>query len=170
MILLMVSLAACSNGNEESKDTSKNQSESSKQQKSNDNNKEKQSNQKQESDADKISQNNDENTSKQEDKQEAPYQSENATEVSRTLSKYQGDENEALQQLPDFRTALNNAQSEVNRINQTEYTYNDYAIRNENNQFEYLFSFENPSNKGTYSIVSVDQHEQVRIIDNAYQP
>ena len=43
----------------------------------------------------------------------APYQSENATRVARYLSPFEGDRSQALQQLPNFETALSIAKTKL---------------------------------------------------------
>ena len=43
----------------------------------------------------------------------APYQSENATRVARYLSPFEGDRSQALQQLPNFETALSIAKMKL---------------------------------------------------------
>ena len=44
----------------------------------------------------------------------APYQSNHATQVARSLSPFNGNEGQALQQLPNFETALDIAKNEAN--------------------------------------------------------
>ena len=44
----------------------------------------------------------------------APYHSRNATKVARNLSPFEGNQAQALQQLPNFKTSLNIAKNEAN--------------------------------------------------------
>ena len=56
----------------------------------------------------------------------APYQSNHATQVARSLSPFNGNEGQALQQLPNFETALDIAKNEANMFGNSHKKYNDY--------------------------------------------
>ena len=75
----------------------------------------------------------------------APYQSENATRVARYLSPFEGDRSQALQQLPNFETALSIAKNEANMYGSENKSYNDYSIEQTEDGFRYVFSFKDPS-------------------------
>lgn len=117
-----------------------------------------------------INQNNQANNNKGQSHYVKPYQSPNAAYVSRQLTIFNGNENTALKQLPNFKNALTKANQEVNKIHQMQCQYNDYAIQSHNGRYEYLFSFKNPKQQGTYTIVSVNGQGQPSIIEPAYQP
>ena len=77
--------------------------------------------------------------------------------------------------MPNFKNALTKANQEVNKIHQMQCQYNDYAIQSHNGRYEYLFSFKNPKQQGTYTIVSVNGQGQVLLnqhinLNNRLQP
>lgn len=99
----------------------------------------------------------------------APYQGQNVVPIAQQLVRQQVDRQDALKNLPNFQVALDNAQAEVNALNQQNSAYNDYAIQGENGNYTYMFSFINPSQAGTYTVVTVDYTGQAKIVDPAYR-
>lgn len=97
-----------------------------------------------------------------------PYQNSQSTQVARSLSPFDGDKNQALQQLPNFETALNIARSEANMFGNSNKKYNDYSIESSNDGYRYVFSFKDSSKDNTYSIVTVNRQGQPTIIDPNY--
>ena len=69
----------------------------------------------------------------------------NATRVARCLSPFEGDRSQALQQLPNFETALSIAKNEANMYGSENKSYNDYSIEQTEDGFRYVFSFKDPS-------------------------
>ncbi|MCT6851219.1 MAG: hypothetical protein M3001_11670, partial [Staphylococcus epidermidis] len=100
----------------------------------------------------------------------APYQSENATRVARCLSPFEGDRSQALQQLPNFETALSIAKNEANMYGSENKSYNDYSIEQTEDGFRYVFSFKDPSKSNTYSIVTLNRQGQPTVVDPNFQP
>ncbi|MCG1944336.1 hypothetical protein K4S01_02945 [Staphylococcus epidermidis] len=100
----------------------------------------------------------------------APYQSENATRVARYLSPFEGDRSQALQQLPNFETALSIAKNEANMYGSENKSYNDYSIEQTEDGFRYVFSFKDPSKSNTYSIVTLNRQGQPTVVDPNFQP
>ena len=99
----------------------------------------------------------------------APYQGQNAVPVAQNITSGNTDAQVALQSLPHFQNALDNATAEVNALNGQSNPYNDYAIEGSDGNYSYIFSFQNQAQPGTYSIVTVDQQGTVRVVDPAYQ-
>src|SRR5699024_3068225 len=99
----------------------------------------------------------------------APYQGQNAVPVAQNITSGNTDAQVALQSLPHFQNALDNATAEVNVLNGQSNPYNDYAIEGSDGNYSYIFSFQNQAQPGTYSIVTVDQQGTVRVVDPAYQ-
>jgi len=99
----------------------------------------------------------------------APYHSRNATKVARNLSPFEGNQAQALQQLPNFKTSLNIAKNEANMFGNSNKTYNDYSIESTDDGYRYVFSFKAPSKKGIYSIVTVNRQGQPTVVDPNYQ-
>ncbi|WP_436854581.1 hypothetical protein [Staphylococcus caeli] len=99
----------------------------------------------------------------------APYQGQNAVPVAQNITAGGTDAQSALQYLPNFQTALDNATAEVNSLNGQTNPYNDYAIEGSSGSYTYIFSFQNQAQPGTYMIATVDQQGTVRVVDPAYQ-
>ncbi|MBL7573650.1 hypothetical protein JHX96_08285 [Staphylococcus saccharolyticus] len=99
----------------------------------------------------------------------APYYSRNATKVARNLSPFEGNQAQALQQLPNFKTPLNIAKNEANMSGNSNKTYNDYSIESTDDGYRYVFSFKDSSKKGIYSIVTVNRQGQPTVVDPNYQ-
>ncbi|SCS80542.1 hypothetical protein [Staphylococcus caeli] len=99
----------------------------------------------------------------------APYQGQNAVPVAQNITAGGTDTQSALQYLPNFQTALDNAAAEVNGLNGQTNPYNDYAIEGSSGAYSYIFSFQNQAQPGTYMIATVDQQGTVRVVDPAYQ-
>lgn len=98
----------------------------------------------------------------------APYQSNHATQVARSLSPFNGNEGQALQQLPNFETALDIAKNEANMFGNSHKKYNDYSLEATNDGFRYVFSFKDDSKDNSYSIVTVNRQGQPTLIDPNY--
>ena len=98
----------------------------------------------------------------------APYQSNHATQVARSLSPFNGNEGQALQQLPNFETALDIAKNEANMFGNSHKKYNDYSLEATNDGFRYVFSFKDASKDNSYSIVTVNRQGQPTLIDPNY--
>lgn len=99
----------------------------------------------------------------------APYQGQNAVPVAQNITSGTPDSQAALQNLPNFQNALDNATTEVNGLNGQSNPYNDYAIEGSEGNYSYIFSFQNQAQPGTYTIATVDQQGTVRVVDPAYQ-
>lgn len=82
---------------------------------------------------------------------------------------FNGNKNQALQQLPNFQTALNAANNEANKFGSNNKVYNDYSIEEHNGNYKYVFSFKDPNANGKYSIVTVDYTGQAMVTDPNYQ-
>lgn len=109
------------------------------------------------------------NGSQSQPKYVAPYQGQNVAPVAQNIVSQQVDRQQALRFLPNFQTSLDNAQTEVNRLNGQNNPYNDYALQGDGGHYSYMFSFINLSQPGTYTIVTVDGTGQAKIIDPAYR-
>ncbi|MEJ7541431.1 hypothetical protein [Staphylococcus intermedius] len=99
----------------------------------------------------------------------APYQGQNVAPVAQNIVRQQVDRQQALKNLPNFQTSLDNAQAEVNRFNGQNNPYNDYALQGDGGHYSYMFSFINQSQPGTYTVVTVDGTGQAKIVDPAYR-
>ncbi|NDR29996.1 hypothetical protein [Staphylococcus aureus] len=99
----------------------------------------------------------------------APYYGQNAAPVARQIYPFNGNKNQALQQLPNFQTALNAANNEANKFGSKNKVYNDYSIEEHNGNYKYVFSFKDPNANGKYSIVTVDYTGQAMVTDPNYQ-
>ena len=72
--------------------------------------------------------------------------------------------------LPQFSEALNKAKKMVDNDNHSENKYNDYGIDSTcEGTYYYIFTFENKQHPKTYYRVTVDQNNEARIFDDAYQ-
>ena len=187
--VLTLILAACSHSgsdeNEKNDDSSKKEQ---KEKKSKTDSKDKSKNHKDKDSTSKSSSNNElsssdsqtenTNTSKQQPQSNqdnsknkdyvAPYQSNHATQVARSLSSFNGNEGQALQQLPNFETALDIAKNEANMFGNSHKKYNDYSLEATNDGFRYVFSFKDASKDNSYSIVTVNRQGQPTLIDPNY--
>lgn len=188
--VLTLILAACSHSgsdeNEKNDDSSKKEQ---KEKKSKTDSKDKSKNHKDKDSTSKSSSNNNElsssdsptentNTSKQQPQSNqdnsknkdhvAPYQSNHTTQVARSLSPFNGNEGQALQQLPNFETALDIAKNEANMFGNSHKKYNDYSLEATNDGFRYVFSFKDASKDNSYSIVTVNRQGQPTLIDPNY--
>ncbi|HAR7132389.1 TPA: hypothetical protein I2T38_14765 [Staphylococcus aureus] len=99
----------------------------------------------------------------------APYYGQNAAPVARRIYPFNGNKTQALQQLPNFQTALNAANNEANKFGSNNKVYNDYSIEEHNGNYKYVFSFKDPNANGKYSIVTVDYTGQAMVTDPNYQ-
>lgn len=99
----------------------------------------------------------------------APYYGQNAAPVARQIYPFNGSKTQALQQLPNFQTALNAANNEANKFGSNNKVYNDYSIEEHNGNYKYVFSFKDPNANGKYSIVTVDYTGQAMVTDPNYQ-
>lgn len=109
------------------------------------------------------------NGSQSQPKYVAPYQGQNVAPVAQNIVRQQVDRQQALKNLPNFQTSLDNAQAEVNRLNGQNNPYNDYALQGDGGHYSYMFSFINQSQPGTYTVVTVDGTGQAKIVDPAYR-
>lgn len=99
----------------------------------------------------------------------APYYGQNAAPVARQIYPFNGNKSQALQQLPNFQTALNAANNEANKFGNGHKVYNDYSIEEHNGNYKYVFSFKDPNVNGKYSIVTVDYTGQAMVTDPNYK-
>ncbi|HFN9499115.1 TPA: hypothetical protein ACUIEB_001495 [Staphylococcus aureus] len=99
----------------------------------------------------------------------APYYGQNAAPVARQIYPFNGNKTQALQQLPNFQTALNAANNEANKFGSNNKVYNGYSIEEHNGNYKYVFSFKDPNANGKYSIVTVDYTGQAMVTDPNYQ-
>ncbi|MBE5663501.1 hypothetical protein HU000_03400 [Staphylococcus sp. SS60] len=113
--------------------------------------------------------NNNQTSNNQKSNYVAPYYGQNATPVARNIYPFNGNKSQALQQLPNFQTALNAANSEANKFGSNNKIYNDYSIEENNGIYKYVFSFKDPNANGKYSIVTVDHTGQAMVADPNYQ-
>ncbi|MFW2695899.1 hypothetical protein, partial [Staphylococcus aureus] len=100
--------------------------------------------------------NNNQSSNNQKSSYVAPYYGQNAAPVARQIYPFNGNKTQALQQLPNFQTALNAANNEANKFGSNNKVYNDYSIEEHNGNYKYVFSFKDPNANGKYSIVTVD--------------
>lgn len=150
--------------NDDKKDVNKDNSTNDNQQQSNSNatnNDQNQTNDNQSS--------NNQTTNNQKSNYVAPYYGQNATSVARNIYPFNGNKTQALQQLPNFQTALNAANNEANKFGSNNKVYNDYSIEEHNGNYKYVFSFKDPNANGKYSIVTVDYTGQAMVTDPNYQ-
>lgn len=84
------------------------------------------------------------------------------------MSPFDGNEGQAVQQLPNFETALNIALKEANMFGNSHKKYNDYSLEATNDGFRYVFSFKDNSKDNSYSIVTVNRQGQPTLIDPNY--
>ncbi|CAC5973150.1 lipoprotein, putative [Staphylococcus aureus] len=113
--------------------------------------------------------NNNQSSNDQKSSYVAPYYGQNAAPVARQIYPFNGNKTQALQQLPNFQTALNAANNEANKFGSNNKVYNDYSIEEHNGNYKYVFSFKDPNANGKYSIVTVDYTGQAMVTDPNYQ-
>ncbi|ATN47965.1 TPA: hypothetical protein PZ482_002763 [Staphylococcus aureus] len=113
--------------------------------------------------------NNNQSSNNQKSSYVAPYYGQNAVPVARQIYPFNGNKTQALQQLPNFQTALNAANNEANKFGSNNKVYNDYSIEEHNGNYKYVFSFKDPNANGKYSIVTVDYTGQAMVTDPNYQ-
>lgn len=113
--------------------------------------------------------NNNQSSNNQKSSYVAPYYGRNAAPVARQIYPFNGNKTQALQQLPNFQTALNAANNEANKFGSNNKVYNDYSIEEHNGNYKYVFSFKDPNANGKYSIVTVDYTGQAMVTDPNYQ-
>ncbi|HGF0265223.1 TPA: hypothetical protein ACF8Y3_000209 [Staphylococcus aureus] len=113
--------------------------------------------------------NNNQSSNNQKSSYVAPYYGQNAVPVARQIYPFIGNKTQALQQLPNFQTALNAANNEANKFGSNNKVYNDYSIEEHNGNYKYVFSFKDPNANGKYSIVTVDYTGQAMVTDPNYQ-
>ncbi|HCV0517845.1 TPA: hypothetical protein OWC15_002787 [Staphylococcus aureus] len=113
--------------------------------------------------------NNNQSSNNQKPSYVAPYYGQNAAPVARQIYPFNGNKTQALQQLPNFQTALNAANNEANKFGSNNKVYNDYSIEEHNGNYKYVFSFKDPNANGKYSIVTVDYTGQAMVTDPNYQ-
>ncbi|EUD29004.1 hypothetical protein [Staphylococcus aureus] len=113
--------------------------------------------------------NNNQSSNNQKSSYVAPYYGQNAAPVARQIYPFNGNKTQALQQLPNFQTALNAANNEANKFGSNNKMYNDYSIEEHNGNYKYVFSFKDPNANGKYSIVTVDYTGQAMVTDPNYQ-
>ncbi|EUH12074.1 lipoprotein [Staphylococcus aureus M0032] len=113
--------------------------------------------------------NNNQSSNNQKSSYVAPYYGQNAAPVARQIYPFNGNKTQALQQLPNFQTALNAANNEANKFGSNNKVYNDYSIEEHNGNYKYVFSFKDLNANGKYSIVTVDYTGQAMVTDPNYQ-
>ncbi|CBX35557.1 hypothetical protein [Staphylococcus aureus] len=113
--------------------------------------------------------NNNQSSNNQKSSYVAPYYGQNAAPVARQIYPFNGNKTQALQQLPNFQTALNAANNEANKFGSNNKVYNDYSIEEHNGNYKYVFGFKDPNANGKYSIVTVDYTGQAMVTDPNYQ-
>ncbi|MRW61256.1 hypothetical protein GF574_05025 [Staphylococcus aureus] len=113
--------------------------------------------------------NNNQSSNNQKSSYVAPYYGQNAAPVARQIYPFNGNKTQALQQLPNFQTALNAANNEANKFGSNNKVYNDYSIEEHNGNYKYVFSFKDPNANGKYSIVTVDYTGQAMVTNPNYQ-
>ncbi|PZK30878.1 hypothetical protein C7Q75_02675 [Staphylococcus aureus] len=196
LLALSLFLAACGQDSDQQKDSNKEKDDKAKTEqqdkKTNDSSKDKKDNKDDSKDVNKDNKdnsandnqqqsnsnatNNDQNQTKnnqssnnQKSSYVAPYYGQNAAPVARQIYPFNGNKTQALQQLPNFQTALNAANNEANKFGSNNKVYNDYSIEEHNGNYKYVFSFKDPNANGKYSIVTVDYTGQAMVTDPNYQ-
>ncbi len=184
LLALSLFLAACGQDSDQQKDGNKEKDDKAKTEqqdkKTNDSSKDKKDNDNQQQ-SNSNATNNDQNqtnnnqssnnqaNNNQKSSYVAPYYGQNAAPVARQIYPFNGNKNQALQQLPNFQTALNAANNEANKFGSNNKVYNDYSIEEHNGNYKYVFSFKDPNANGKYSIVTVDYTGQAMVTDPNYQ-
>ncbi|MCD0691106.1 hypothetical protein I5C17_13230, partial [Staphylococcus aureus] len=80
--------------------------------------------------------NNNQSSNNQKSSYVAPYYGQNAAPVARQIYPFNGNKTQALQQLPNFQTALNAANNEANKFGSNNKVYNDYSIEEHNGNYK----------------------------------
>lgn len=150
----------------DNKDDSKDVNKDNKDNSANDNQQQSNSNA---TNTDQNQTNNNQSSNNQKSSYVAPYYGQNAAPVARQIYPFNGNKTQALQQLPNFQTALNAANNEANKFGSNNKVYNDYSIEEHNGNYKYVFSFKDPNANGKYSIVTVDYTGQAMVTDPNYQ-
>lgn len=196
LLALSLFLAACGQDSDQQKDSNKEKDDKAKTEqqdkKSNDSSKDKKDNKDDSKDVNKDNKdnsandnqqqsnsnatnndqnqtNNNQSSNNQKSSYVAPYYGQNAAPVARQIYPFNGNKTQALQQLPNFQTALNAANNEANKFGSNNKVYNDYSIEEHNGNYKYVFSFKDPNANGKYSIVTVDYTGQAMVTDPNYQ-
>lgn len=189
LLALSLFLAACGQDSDQQKDSNKEKDDKAKTEqqdkKTNDSSKDKKDNKDDSKDVNKDNKdnsandnqqqsnsnatNNDQSSNNQKSSYVAPYYGQNAAPVARQIYPFNGNKTQALQQLPNFQTALNAANNEANKFGSNNKVYNDYSIEEHNGNYKYVFSFKDPNANGKYSIVTVDYTGQAMVTDPNYQ-
>ncbi len=175
LLALSLFLAACGQDSDQQKDGNKEKDDKAKTEqqdkKTNDSSKDKKDN-KDNNDQNQTNNNQSSNNhanNNQKSSYVAPYYGQNAAPVARQIYPFNGNKTQALQQLPNFQTALNAANNEANKFGSNNKVYNDYSIEEHNGNYKYVFSFKDPNANGKYSIVTVDYTGQAMVTDPNYQ-
>ncbi|HCZ3353004.1 TPA: hypothetical protein O2229_000102 [Staphylococcus aureus] len=196
LLALLLFLAACGQDSDQQKDSNKEKDDKAKTEqqdkKTNDSSKDKKDNKDDSKDVNKDNKdnsandnqqqsnsnatnndqnqtNNNQSSNNQKSSYVAPYYGQNAAPVARQIYPFNGNKTQALQQLPNFQTALNAANNEANKFGSNNKVYNDYSIEEHNGNYKYVFSFKDPNANGKYSIVTVDYTGQAMVTDPNYQ-
>ncbi|HDC7613171.1 TPA: hypothetical protein O8995_001852 [Staphylococcus aureus] len=196
LLALSLFLAACGQDSDQQKDSNKEKDDKAKTEqqdkKTNDSSKDKKDNKDDSKDVNKDNKDNSANDNQQQSNSNAtnndqnqtnnnqssnnqkssyvvPYYGQNAAPVARQIYPFNGNKTQALQQLPNFQTALNAANNEANKFGSNNKVYNDYSIEEHNGNYKYVFSFKDPNTNGKYSIVTVDYTGQAMVTDPNYQ-
>ncbi|CAC8596908.1 lipoprotein, putative [Staphylococcus aureus] len=197
LLALSLFLAACGQDSDQQKDSNKEKDDKAKTEqqdkKTNDSSKDKKDNKDDSNDVNKDNKDNSANDNQQQSNSNAtnndqnqtnnnqssnnnqkssyvaPYYGQNAAPVARQIYPFNGNKTQALQQLPNFQTALNAANNEANKFGSNNKVYNDYSIEEHNGNYKYVFSFKDPNANGKYSIVTVDYTGQAMVTDPNYQ-
>ncbi|MFZ8066164.1 hypothetical protein ACO1JH_02365 [Staphylococcus aureus] len=196
LLALSLFLAACGQDSDQQKDSNKEKDDKAKTEqqdkKTNDSSKDKKDNKDDSKDVNKDNKDNSANDNQQQSNSNAtnndqnqtnnnqssnnkkssyvaPYYGQNAAPVARQIYPFNGNKTQALQQLPNFQTALNAANNEANKFGSNNKVYNDYSIEEHNGNYKYVFSFKDPNANGKYSIVTVDYTGQAMVTDPNYQ-
>lgn len=194
LLALSLFLAACGQDSDQQKDSNKEKDDKAKTEqqdkKTNDSSKDKKDNKDDSKDVNKDNKDNSANDNQQQSNSNAtnndqssnnqannnqkssyvaPYYGQNAAPVARQIYPFNGNKSQALQQLPNFQTALNAANNEANKFGNGHKVYNDYSIEEHNGNYKYVFSFKDPNVNGKYSIVTVDYTGQAMVTDPNYQ-
>ncbi len=182
LLALSLFLAACGQDSDQQKDSNKEKDDKAKTEqqdkKTNDSSKDKKDNKDQSNsnatNNDQNQTNNNQSSNNQANNNQkssyvAPYYGQNAAPVARQIYPFNGNKSQALQQLPNFQTALNAANNEANKFGNGHKVYNDYSIEEHNGNYKYVFSFKDPNVNGKYSIVTVDYTGQAMVTDPNYQ-
>ncbi len=173
LLALSLFLAACGQDSDQQKDGNKEKDDKAKTEqqdkKTNDSSKDKKDNNCDQNQTNNNQSSNNHANNNQKSSYVAPYYGQNAAPVARQIYPFNGNKTQALQQLPNFQTALNAANNEANKFGSNNKVYNDYSIEEHNGNYKYVFSFKDPNANGKYSIVTVDYTGQAMVTDPNYQ-